>query len=94
MFLFFDFGNNKDMKKNLQTINDVKSRVEGIKGQEVELKINRGRKKLCCFTGKLIETYPSVFTINIPNSSQPDRSYSYTEVLCGNVKICPKTINI
>ena len=80
------------MKRELATIESVRKKLENIKGSDVKMQVNKGRKKIIKFDAKLISTYPSVFTVFVQNSSEPERSYSYTEVLCGNVKICPKNI--
>ena len=78
------------MKKNLETIESVRNRLAEIKGQSVSLKVNRGRRKIESFDARLIETYPSVFMVSVIDESETSRSYSYTEVLCGNVHIKPK----
>ncbi len=80
------------MKRQLETIESVKKRLENFKGIDVEVAVNRGRRKIVKFDAKLVSIYPSVFTVSVPNSSESERSYSYTEVLCGNVRICPKNI--
>lgn len=80
------------MKRNLETIQNVRETLEKIKGADIDMEVNRGRKRIVKFNAKLINTYPSVFTVFVKDSDEPERSYSYTEVLCGNVKICPKTV--
>ena len=80
------------MKKELGTIESVRNKLLEIKGSDVKMQVNKGRKKIIKFDAKLINIYPSVFTVFVQNSSEPERSYSYTEVLCGNVKIYPKNI--
>lgn len=79
------------MKRNLETIENVKSKLEALKGKEIKFQVNKGRKKFVSFNGIVTATYPSVFTI-LPNiDDEKERSYSYTEVLCGNVKFSAKT---
>lgn len=90
-FIFLFFGNKLTMKKQLDTIESVKKRLENIRGTDVLVAVNRGRKKIVKYDAKLLNLYPSVFTVSVENSNQPERSYSYTEVLCGNVRISPKT---
>ena len=80
------------MKRNLETIENVRKRLEDIKGQDVKLQVNRGRKKIVSFDAKLVAIYPSVFTVTVDAPNITERSYSYTEILCGNVKVSPKTI--
>lgn len=79
------------MKRNLQTISSVKQKLEQYKGKDVKMQVCLGRKKTINFDAILTNIYPSVFTVNVP-SEQADRSYSYTEILCGNVKVLPKNV--
>lgn len=79
------------MKKKLATIQDVKIDLEKFKGEKIKMIVNRGRKKLVKFDAVLVDTYPSVFTVDI-NGESSKQSYSYTEILCGNVKILPKIV--
>ena len=78
------------MNRNLPTISSVRETLQKFQGQNVKMQVNLGRKKMVAFDAVLVNIYPSVFTVNVKNSDQPDRSYSYTEILCGNVKIQPK----
>ena len=80
------------MKKNLETIENVRKKLEGIKGQDIKMQVNRGRKKIVSFEARVVETYNSVFTVTVQEPSISERSYSYTEILCGNVKVFPKTV--
>lgn len=80
------------MKKQLQTIENVKENLEKLKGEIVKLSVNRGRKKIVKFEAVLTNIYPSVFTVTTNDESLNNHSYSYTEVLCGNVKVVPKNI--
>ena len=82
------------MKRNLQTISSVKENLEKYKGKDVKMEVCLGRKKTINFDAILTNIYPSVFTVNVPNSDQPDRSYSYTEILCGNVKVLPNNARV
>ena len=82
------------MKRNLQTIASVKEILEKYKGKDIKLEVCLGRKKIVNFDAVITNIYPSVFTVNVPNSEQPDRSYSYTEILCGNVKVMPKNAQL
>ena len=56
--------------------------------QRVAVKVNLGRNKTVNFSGTLSGVYPALFTV------QPDdedflgkTAYSYSDVLCGTVKI-------
>lgn len=75
------------MKRNLKTVANIKDTLSKIKGQNVKMEVCLGRKKMVEFDAVITNIYPSVFTVSVPNSEQPERSYSYTEILCGNVKV-------
>lgn len=75
------------MKKQLQTIDSVKQKLLEFKGKTVKMAVNKGRRKIVKFDAVLTDIYPSVFTVTVDDSSQ---SYSYNEILCGNVKVALK----
>ena len=50
------------------------------------MEINKGRKRIEKYQGIIENVYPSIFTVNIGEGKNP-LSYSYTEVLCGDVVI-------
>ncbi len=62
--------------------------VKDCSAKHVAVKVNLGRNKSVSYLGTLNGIYPSLFTV------QPDdkgflgkTTYSYSDVLCGNVKI-------
>ena len=73
--------------KTTQTLNDVKTMITSLKGQNIPLKINKGRNKIVSLTATIDQVYPSMFVINPTSDVCLDRkSYSYSDVLCGDVK--------
>ncbi len=80
------------MRRDLDTIESVKNKLKDIVGVNVEIAVNKGRKKITKYDGKIMNIYPSVFTIELNDNTETKMSYSYTEILCGNVKICPKNV--
>lgn len=74
-------------KVNLE-ISEIIEKITKLKGQPIKMQVNRGRKRIEKYTGVIDHVYPSIFTVklNEPNS-QSFLSYSYSEVLCGAVKI-------
>jgi uncharacterized protein Veg len=50
------------------------------------MEINKGRRKIEKYQGVIENVYPSIFTVNVGGGKNP-LSYSYTEVLCGDVVI-------
>ena len=69
------------------SIESVRNRLESLKGHDVKFQVNKGRKRYVSFFGKVVATYPSVFTICTEDEDRKEKSYSYTEILCGNVKV-------
>lgn len=72
------------MRKISIDLNDVKERIKNLKGQNVELSINRGRKKIELVSGTVKDIYPSVFTVVIKDQTLL-QTFSYFDVLCGKV---------
>lgn len=72
------------MRKVNLDLDIVKERIKNLKGQTVEMSINRGRKKIESVSGIVKDIYPSVFTItSVDNTSL--QTFSYFDVLCGKV---------
>lgn len=71
------------MRKAGLNLEDVKSKIKNLKGREVEININRGRKKFDTLSGIIKDVYPSVFTVE--NEALQIQTFSYYDVLCGNV---------
>lgn len=78
------------MKVNTVSIEDVKKKIECLKGKTIKMQVNKGRKQIVRFNAEIKDIYPSVFTVEVQSPAIINLlSYSYTEVLCGNVKISP-----
>lgn len=82
------------MKKGLLNLNDIKERINAIRGEKIGISINRGRRKIETYKGVIEHTYPSVFTVRVLSSGNTKAvTCSYSDVLCGDVKIedtpCP-----
>ena len=76
------------MRKAGININVVKSQILSLKGREVEMDINRGRKKIDRVNGTIQDVYPSVFTVRVKQANNQLQTFSYYDVLCGNVVFC------
>ncbi|MBQ0017043.1 MAG: Veg family protein [Clostridiales bacterium] len=76
------------MKVNNLSVEQVKKNVDELKGKQVVMAVNKGRKHIVKFNAEVVATYPSVFTVEaeVPNPLKT-MSYAYSEILCGNVKI-------
>ena len=75
------------MRRGVTTLDEIKRAVSCLKGEQVELYINRGRRKILKFEGVIENVYTSVFTVKDKIVSSLIRTYSYSDVLCGEVKI-------
>lgn len=76
------------MRKRAVSIEEVKSRIEELKGSPLKVCVNRGRKRIQRFVGAIAETYPKVFTLRITSDTHTDlMSFSYSDVICGDIKL-------
>lgn len=76
------------MRKLGMSLNEVKDKIRALKGANVTLAINRGRKKIDRFQAIVENIYPSVFTVKVDQINQLDtQTFSYFDVLCGDVEI-------
>ncbi len=71
------------MRKIIYGLDDIKLKINELKGQNIQMSINRGRKKIESVTATIKDVYPSVFTIK--TSDEKLQTFSYFDVLCGNV---------
>ncbi len=79
------------MRKNTITLADIKQKIFELKGQPIDIQANRGRKKIECFSGVIDNIYPSVFTVKVSGDELREcLTCSYSDVLCGDVKIVSK----
>ena len=68
----------------LVNLNKVKKEIKELLGKLVIIKVNIGRNKEEIFEGKIINMYPSVFTVE---TAKYNKSYSYSDVLTKDVVI-------
>lgn len=79
------------MKRTLLTIDQIKEKIIEMKGQEVKMYVNRGRRKVMKFDAIVEDVYTSVFTVkNLKQAMNLTHTYSYNDILCGEVKINTK----
>ncbi len=75
------------MKKMPNTVENIKQKIMMLKGQEVNLYINRGRRKVSSLRARIEDVYNSVFTVKSSTNMNSIYTYSYNDILCGEVKI-------
>lgn len=71
------------MRKIVYGLDEIKLKITELKGQNVQMSINRGRKRIEYVSATIKDVYPSVFTIK----TQDDKlqTFSYFDVMCGNI---------
>jgi uncharacterized protein Veg len=76
------------MIKSSSSLSQVKKTISAMSQKPVEVTINLGRNKFVSFSGVLNGVYPALFTV-VPNdkSFKGKTSYSYSEYMCGRVKL-------
>ena len=72
------------MKRNTLDLQTIKTQLKDLQGKPVEMKINRGRKKIDNVVATITDLYPSVFTIVSNGLLQ---TFSYFDIMCGNIVI-------
>ncbi len=78
------------MIKPTKNIKDVKQMVRACNAQRVAVRVNLGRNKSVSYSGILSGIYPALFTVKPDDEDFLGKTaYSYSDVLCGNVKIKP-----
>lgn len=76
------------MIKSTSNLSQVKESIKKMQEQPVEVTINLGRNRYVSFSGVLKGVYPALFTV-APNDKnfKGKTSYSYSEYMCGRVKL-------
>lgn len=70
------------------TIGAIKENVKALCGKDVNVKLNLGRNKYVTFPAVVSGVYPSLFTVSpFDKNFLGKTAYSYSEILCGRVKI-------
>ncbi|MDR3292860.1 MAG: Veg family protein [Clostridiales bacterium] len=80
------------MKEVKYSIDDTKSKLRYLKGLDVLLRVNLGRNKIIEYNGKVENLYASVFTVI--SDANAVKTYSYSDVLMGNVAFIPDNGNL
>lgn len=79
------------MIKAPKNISVIKEEIKRFYDKDVCVHVNLGRNKTADFTGRLTGVYPALFTV-LPDDKnyRGKTAYSYSEILCGNVKVRPR----
>lgn len=77
------------MKKRLD-VDDAKAMVTKLVGQNVFVRLNRGRNKIKNYRGVLSEAHSNVFVIQLADDIFDRISCSYVDLVCGELVIRPQ----
>ena len=76
------------MIKSSISLSQVKDNIKNMQDKPVSVTINLGRNKLVNFIGKVAGVYPALFTVSpIDKAFKGKTTYSYSEYMCGRVKL-------
>jgi len=77
------------MKKSALTISDIREKLNELIGKNIYMEVCRGRKQVKKYNGVVEFTFPSVFVVKLTDGEHVvnSLSYSYSDVLCGEVII-------
>ena len=76
------------------TIKSIKDMVMSLNSKPVTVKLNLGRNKFVTFPATLSGIYPSLFTVCPDDKNFLGKTaYSYSEILCGRVKLTERSEN-
>ncbi|MBE5730803.1 MAG: hypothetical protein E7350_02475 [Clostridiales bacterium] len=79
------------MKKKAVSTREVRDNITALKGKMLQIKINKGRKRIIKYNGEIDEILPSLFTMSIIGEKNVTRlSCSYSDVICGDIVISEK----
>lgn len=79
------------MRKCAMSTAEAKDMISGYVGVPVRVSVNKGRKRIVRYDAAVTEIYPSVFTLKIENDRFLKKlSCSYSDVICGDIKIVPR----
>lgn len=78
--------NNAMVKKSLD-YGKAKSLIAALKASKVKVTQNLGRNKFVTYRGVVTGVYPALFTVSPDEPTNGKTSFSYSELLCGNVTV-------
>ncbi len=87
-------GKNNGMIKPIRSISQIKQSIRSCRDKRVNVWFNPGRNKIVRYSGVLSGVYPEIFTVSPDDKSFLGKTtYSYTEILCGEVRISEEKEN-
>ena len=68
------------------SVEKIKNFIDENKNQQINFRFNGSRNQIEEFSGKIINTYKSIFIIEV-DGEPITKSFSYTDVLIGNLEL-------
>lgn len=68
-------------------ISKVKDAVKKCLNKDVRVRVSLGRNKYVTYDGVLTRVYPALFTVSPVGEFNGKTSFSYSELMCGSVRI-------
>jgi uncharacterized protein Veg len=78
------------MRKAGLTIDMIREKINELVGESIYMEVCRGRKQVKKYNGVVENVFKSVFVVRLTGASEAvvsSLSYSYSDVLCGDVVI-------
>jgi len=78
------------MRKVGLSVDTIRQKINELVGKNIYMEVCRGRKQIKKYSGVVENTFPSVFVVRLAEedaSPVSSLSYSYNDVLCGDVII-------
>ena len=76
------------MRRRAVNVEEVKRNIAQLKGVNLSVAVNRGRKKIERLSGEIVDLFPSVFTFRAAAGELV--SFSSSDVICGDIKFSRK----
>ena len=73
------------MRPRATSLEEVKKSIAELKGKQLSVSVNKGRKKTVKLSGVIADMFPSVFTFRAAAGELG--SFSYSDVICGEIKL-------
>lgn len=77
------------MKKSSLTIDNIREKIDAMVGREINMQVCRGRKQVRNYSGVIENAFTRVFVVRLNQTEgiSPQLTYSYSDVLCGEVVV-------
>lgn len=74
---------------SVNRVDEIREKLEGLKGERLKVKANMGRSRIVERTGTLVQAHPSLFVLEVEErrGRKARQSYQYVDVLTGTVEL-------